>query len=85
MRAARDTIYGGGGGSASAVDVASLLKSALASPYLVVVRFGVLHRLEADGHDGEGRRRQVFDHADEVGLQSQGLHLTPAGRLAHAL
>lgn len=52
---------------------------------LVVVRLGVLHRLEADGHDSEGWRQQVFDHRDQVRLQGQSLHLTPADRLAHAL
>lgn len=52
---------------------------------LVVVRFGVLHRLQADGHDSERRRRQVFDDSDEVRLQGQNLHLTPAERLAQAL
>lgn len=52
---------------------------------LVVVRFGVLHRLQADGHDSERWRRQVFDDGDQVRLQGQSLHLTPADRLAQAL
>lgn len=52
---------------------------------LVVVRFGVLHCLEADGHYGEGWGHQVFDHTDQVRLQGQSLHLTPADRLTHTL
>lgn len=52
---------------------------------LVVVRFGVLHRLQADGHDSERWRRQVFDDSDQVRLRGQSLHLTPADRLAQAL
>lgn len=50
-----------------------------------MVRLGVLHRLEADGHNSDGGRRQVFDHGDQVRLQGQSLHLTPADRLAHEL
>lgn len=52
---------------------------------LVLVRLGVLNGLQADGHDGDGRGRQVFNHTDQVASQSQSLHLTPADRLARQL
>ena len=48
---------------------------------LVVVGLGVLHRLEADGHNGDGWWGQVFDHGDQVAPQGLSLHLAPADRL----
>lgn len=42
---------------------------------------GVLDGLKADGHDGDGGRGQVFDHRDQISLQGQRLHLTPADGL----
>lgn len=52
---------------------------------LIVVGLGVLDSLEADGHDSDGWRRQVFDHSDQVTPHGQSLHLAPADRLAHQL
>lgn len=52
---------------------------------LVVVCFGVLDSLEADGHNSDRRRWQIFNHRDQVASQAQSFHLTPTDRLAHEL
>ena len=57
-------------------------RARLEGAYLVVVGLGVLHRLQVDGHDGERRGGQVFDHRHQLTPQRQRLHLTPADRLA---
>lgn len=51
-------------------------------PDLVLMSLGVLDSLEADGHDSDGWRWQVFDHRDQITPQSKSLHLTPADCLA---